>query len=156
MMPEGIETRGRLIVLYDGLCGMCDWLVQYLLRHDKKDALRFAAQQSQAAQQILARHAPEPSDLETICVIERYDSPRERVLISSDAALRIASALGGVWTLARVTRVLPRFARDAGYDFVARNRFRICGRRMECRIPAIGDQHKFLDSASAEARNRSS
>lgn len=156
MMPGGLERPDRLIVLYDGLCGMCDGLVQFLLRQDKKDALRFAAQQSEVAQLILARHAPDPTDMETICVIERYNSPRERVFTKSDAALRIASGLGGVWTLARVTRVLPRFVRDAGYDLVAHNRFWICGRRTECRIPAIEDQHKFLDSAPYAARSRSS
>ena len=112
-MPEGVETQNRLIVLYDGLCGMCDGVVQFLLRHDKKDAFRYAAQQSEVAQRILARHAPDPPDMETICVIESYDSPRERVLVRSDAVLRIASTLGGVWGLARVTGLLPRFVRDA-------------------------------------------
>jgi predicted DCC family thiol-disulfide oxidoreductase YuxK len=156
MTPGGVETHDRLIVLYDGLCGMCDGVVQFLLRHDKKDAFRFAAQQNQVAEQILDRHDLDRTDMETICVIESHGSPQERVLIKSDAALRIASGLGGVWTLARIGRALPRFVRDASYDLVARNRFRICGRRMECRIPTAEDQRKFLDSAPSDARGRSS
>jgi predicted DCC family thiol-disulfide oxidoreductase YuxK len=77
-------------------------------------------------------------------VIENYDSPLERVYTKSDAALRIAKGLAGTWTLALVTYILPRFLRDAGYDVIAHNRYKICGRRTECRVPTSDDQHKFL------------
>ena len=133
---------------------MCDGVVQFLLRHDKKDTFRFAPQQGEAARQILGRHALDSATefattalatLETICVIENYNSPQELVYTKSDAALRIADGLGGIWTLARPARLLPRFFRDACYDLVARNRYRIFGRRTECRIPAGDDRHKFLE-----------
>jgi len=145
MTPLAAETDVRRIVLYDGLCGMCDGVVQFLLRHDKKDTFRFAPQQGEAARQILERHALDTATLETICVIENYNSPQELVYTKSDAALRIADGLGGIWTLARPARLLPRSFRDACYDLVARNRYRIFGRRTECRIPAAAEKHKFLE-----------
>lgn len=144
MTPPPEAPDHRSIVLYDGLCGMCDGVVQFLLQHDRKDAFRFAPQQGAVAQQMLTRHCLDPATMETICVIEHYDSPRESVSTKSDAALRIARGLGGAWTLALAALVLPRFFRDACYDLVARNRFRIFGRRTECRVPDPADQHKFL------------
>jgi predicted DCC family thiol-disulfide oxidoreductase YuxK len=82
--------------------------------------------------------------METICVIENYNSPQEAVYTRSDAALRIADGLGGIWTLALAARLLPRSFRDACYDLVARNRYRIFGRRTECRLPCEEDKRRFL------------
>jgi predicted DCC family thiol-disulfide oxidoreductase YuxK len=144
MTPRAASADVRRIVLYDGLCGMCDAVVQFLLRHDRKDAFRFAPQQGEAARQVLARHALDSATMETICVIENYNSPQEAVYTRSDAALRIADGLGGIWTLTLAARLLPRSFRDACYDFVARNRYRIFGRITECRLPCEGDQHRFL------------
>jgi predicted DCC family thiol-disulfide oxidoreductase YuxK len=149
MTPRAAAADVRKIILYDGLCGMCDGVVQFLLRHDHKDAFRFAPQQGEAARQVLARHAldsatMDSATMETICVIENYSSPQERVYTRSDAALRIADGLGGIWTLTLAARLLPRCFRDACYDFVARNRYRIFGRRTECRLPGEEDKHRFL------------
>jgi len=144
MTPRAASADVRRIVLYDGLCGMCDAVVQFLLRHDHKDTFRFAPQQGEAARQVLARHALDAATMETICVIENYNSPQEGVYTRSDAALRIADGLGGIWTLTLAARLLPRSFRDACYDFVARNRYRIFGRREECRLPCAEDKHRFL------------
>ncbi len=144
MTPRAASSDVRSVVLYDGLCGMCDAVVQLLLRHDHKDAFRFAPQQGEAARQVLARHALDSATMETICVIENYNSPQEAVYTRSDAALRIADGLGGIWTLTLAARLLPRSFRDGCYDFVARNRYRIFGRRTQCRLPAEEDKHRFL------------
>jgi predicted DCC family thiol-disulfide oxidoreductase YuxK len=144
MTPRAASADVRRIVLYDGLCGMCDAVVQFLLRRDRKDAFRFAPQQGEAARQVLARHALDSATMETICVIENYNSPQEAVYTRSDAALLIAEGLGGIWTLTLAARLLPRSFRDACYDFVARNRYRIFGRRTECRLPCEEDKHRFL------------
>jgi predicted DCC family thiol-disulfide oxidoreductase YuxK len=134
----------RPIVLYDGLCGMCDGVVQFLLRHDKRDLFRFAPQQSEFAQRVLPRHALDAGTIETICLIENGDSPAERVLTKSDATLRIAQQLGGIWQVLLLAKLLPHALRDVAYDFVARNRYRVFGRRTECRLPSAEDQHRFL------------
>ena len=138
------------IVLYDGLCGLCDGVVQFLLRRDKKDIFRFAAQQSEFAQEILRRHGLAPASAgtansDTICVVEGYGSPSELVFIKSEATLRIADSLGGLWRVAAaLAGILPRRLADRCYDMVARNRFRIFGRRKQCRVLSAGDRQKFL------------
>lgn len=141
--PE-TPTPVRRIVLYDGLCGMCDAVVQFLLRHDSKRVFLFAAQQGQTAHKLLQRHGVDPAAAQTIFLIENYDSPQEEVLSKSDAALSIARALGGLWTLALVARLLPRSIRDACYDWIARNRYKFFGRRTACRIPDAEVQHRFI------------
>ena len=133
-----------MIVLYDGLCGLCDGVVQFLLRHDSKDVFRFAPQQSNFAQQILTRHGFDATTIETICLIENYGQPSEQVLTKSAATLRIAEGLGGIGNAARIANILPPPLRDAAYDWIARNRFRFFGRRTECRLASPAEQHKFL------------
>jgi predicted DCC family thiol-disulfide oxidoreductase YuxK len=144
MTQQTTSPEDHPIVIYDGLCGMCDGVVQFLLQHDKSDAFRFAAKQSEFAQRALARHELDARTVETICLIENCDSPAERVLTKSDATLRIAEVLGGIWNVLLVAKLLPHSLRDAAYDLVARNRYRIFGRRTECRLPSAEDQHKFL------------
>ncbi len=139
-----VSPENQRVVLYDGLCGLCDGVVQFLLRHDKKDAFRFAPQQGEVAQQILTRHALDAGKMETICVIENYNSTKEQVYTKSDATLRIAEGLGGIWKMVRVAGLFPRSLRDGCYDLIARNRYRVFGKRAECRLPTPEDQHKFL------------
>jgi len=144
-MPLETDSRqDRLIVLYDGLCGLCDGVVQFLLRHDTKDLFRFAPQQSEFAQQILARHGVDAKATDTISLIEHHGMATERVLTKSDATLRIAEGLGGIWHVAQIAKILPHSVRDAAYDCIARNRYRIFGRRAECRLVSDAEQHKFL------------
>jgi predicted DCC family thiol-disulfide oxidoreductase YuxK len=137
-------AENRPIVLYDGLCGLCDGVVQFLLRHDRKDVFRFAAQQSDFAQQILMRHGQGTNGADSIRVIENYGSPTEKILIKSEATLRIAERLGGIWKLALIAHIMPHWLRDACYDWIARNRYKIFGKRNACRIPTANDRHKFL------------
>jgi len=143
-MPPPASHAHHLIVLYDGLCGLCDGVVQFLLLHDTKDVFRFAPQQSEFARQILACHGADATASETIYLIEHYGLAGERILTKSDATLRIAQGLGGIWQMARVTKVLPLYIRDAAYDCIARNRYRIFGRRTECRLVTTEQQYKFL------------
>lgn len=144
MPSEPSLHEDQMIVLYDGLCGLCDSVVQFLLRHDTKDVFRFAPQQSDFAQQILTRHGFDATAIETICLIENYKQPSEQVLTKSAATLRIAEGLGGIWNAAQVAKLLPHPLRDAAYDWVARNRFRFFGRRTECRLASPTEQHKFV------------
>ena len=152
MQTEPLKVHS--IVLYDGLCGLCDGVVQFLLRRDKKDIFRFAAQQSEFAQEILRRHgltsaSAGAANSDTICVVEGYGSPAEHVFIKSEATLRITRRLGGLWRVAGVlVGILPRRLADRCYDMVARNRFRIFGRREQCRVPGAGDRQKFLGLVS--------
>ena len=133
------------IVVYDGVCGLCNRWVQFLLKHDKRDRLRYAALQSEFAASILRRHGLDPDDLDTVCVVLNYGGDAERVLTRSDAVLHLGRELGGVWKIGSWARVLPRWIRDPFYRLVAKNRYRVFGKFDTCMLPEPGHRGKFLD-----------
>ena len=134
------------IILYDGVCGLCNRLVQFLLKHDKRNRLRFASLQSDFAAKALQRHGIDPKDLDTMHVIENYEQPDERVLQRSDAILRAGRELGGFWgASAVVAKLVPRTLRDLVYRFVARNRYRVFGKYDSCMLPDPNQRSRFLD-----------
>lgn len=134
------------IVLYDGVCGLCNRSVQFLLKHDKQARFRFASLQSDFAEKVLGRHGLDPKDLDTVHVVENYDHPGERVLQRSDAILRAGRELGGFWSAASsVARIVPRPLRDLVYRFVATNRYRVFGKYDTCMLPDPNQRSRFLD-----------
>jgi predicted DCC family thiol-disulfide oxidoreductase YuxK len=144
------------ILLYDGVCGLCNRLVQFILRHDRKAVFRFAALQSPLASRVLARHGADANDLDTVYVIQNYDTDAasasqshapEALLVRSSAIVFIFSQLGGLWSFAgAVLSVLPLPLRDWGYNRVARNRYRIFGRYNTCPLPSAETRSRFLDT----------
>lgn len=136
----------QLIVFYDGICGLCNRLVQFLLKRDRQDRLRFASLQSDFASRVLSRHGIDPKDLDTVHVVEHYQQSNERVLDRSDAILRAGRELGGIWKLvASIGRIVPRGVRDLFYRFVANNRYRVFGKYETCMLPQPKHRAKFLD-----------
>ena len=136
----------NLIVFYDGVCGLCNRLVQFLLKRDKQDKLRFASLQSDFAATVLARHGIDPKDLDTLHVVENFEQSNERALNRSDAILRAARELGGVWSVAAMLgKIVPKPLRDLFYKFVATNRYKVFGKYDTCMLPEPGHRAKFLD-----------
>lgn len=136
---------GYLIIFYDGVCALCNRLVQFLIKRDKRTRLRFASLQSDFAEQVLKRHGIDPKNLDTVHVVINYDRPEERVLNRSDAILRACSELEGPWSvLATITRIIPRVLRDLIYRFVAEHRYRVFGNYETCMLPDPEQQHRFL------------
>ena len=134
------------IILYDGVCGLCNRLVQFLLKHDREGRLRFASLQSDFADKVLSRHGLNAKDLDTVHVVENYDQPDERVLQRSDAVLRAGRELGGFWgASSAIGRVVPRPLRDLVYRLVATNRYRMFGKYDSCMLPDVNQRSKFLD-----------
>ena len=139
-------TGANPIVLYDGVCGLCNRMVQFLLKHDKGGRLRFASLQSDFADKVLRRHRFDAKDLDTVHVVENYDQPNERVLQRSDAILRAGRELGGFWTASSsVARIVPRPLRDLVYRLVATNRYRVFGKYESCMLPDPNQRSRFLD-----------
>ena len=135
------------VLLYDGTCGFCADSVQLVLRHDRRQTLRFASLQGAFGREVRARH-PELSRADTVAWLEPAASGHpERLLLRSDAALRVAGYLGGWFHLTRVAAVLPRRLRDAAYDLVARHRHQLSGDGPSCLVPAPEERGRFLDSA---------
>jgi len=139
------------ILLYDGVCGLCNRLVQFVLQRDRSEVFRFASLQSPFAARILARHNASPADLDTVYVVTNHDpakedQPEESVLLRSDAVLFIFKRLGGIWgPTASILRAVPGPVRDWAYQVVARNRYRIFGRYETCPLPDARHRHLFLD-----------
>lgn len=131
---------GLTVVLFDGVCNLCNGAVQFLLRRDRRRRLRFASLQSAAGQAVLRQHCPTADTLETIVVIEG-----DRVRFRSAAALLLARRLPWPWPLLTVFVICPRPLRDALYAVVARNRYRWFGRRESCMLPGPETADRFLD-----------
>lgn len=139
------KTEANPIVLYDGVCGLCNRLNQFLIKRDKDDRFRFASLQSEFAKVVLRRHGADPLDLDTVYVVIDNDQPTERLLARSDAILYLLKQLDGLWKLAGLGRVLPKILRDGIYKVVARNRYRVFGKHESCFLPEPKHRAKFLD-----------
>lgn len=134
------------IVLYDGVCGLCNRGVQFLLKRDKHGRLQFASLQSDFAAKVLGRHALDPNDLDTVYVVMNHAQPDEKVLDRSDAVLRAWHELGGAWKLlSSISSIIPRGFRDVVYRFVATNRYHVFGKSETCMLPDPGQRSRFLD-----------
>ena len=131
------------LILYDGVCGLCNSLVRFVLRHDKKKIFKFAALQGQSAQAILRRHGENPEALDTMYVVLNSG---ERLLSRSEAALFIWRELGGVWgVLAAVFGIFPAVLRNWIYRLIASNRYRVFGRYESCPLPDPRVRERFLE-----------
>ena len=129
----------QAIILFDGVCNLCNGAVNFVIDHDPDAYFRFGALQSDAAQPILAKHGLEEKALDSIVLIEGG-----RVFRKSTAALRIARHLTGAWPLLYALLVIPRPLRDVVYDWIATNRYDWFGKRDQCRIPTPDLQARFL------------
>ena len=139
-----LEADPRPVILFDGVCNLCNSAVQWVIEHDKDRRFYFASLQSDAARR----------ELEKVLGLDEIDAlPDSIVLLDSDgvhtrsaAALRIARGLGRPFVLLRLGVVLPRPLRDAIYDLIARNRYRWFGRRDTCMTPTPDIAARFLDA----------
>ena len=140
------EEPPRTVVCYDGVCGLCNRFVAFLLRRDRARRLRFATLQGAIARQLLSTHGVDPSDLDTIYVVGDWQLPSEHVLARSAAVLHAIGQLDSPWpALARAASVAPRPLADLVYRSVAAVRYRLFGRFDRCPVPPSGWQRSFLD-----------
>ena len=136
---------GHPVLLYDSVCGLCNRLVQFTLRHDRRRIFRFAPLQGELAQRLLTSHGAAVSPLDSVYVVVATRDEEEALLARSAAVIYLLRVLNGRWrVLAGVYGVLPRVARDMLYDFVARNRYRVFGKLKACPVPPPGLRERFL------------
>jgi predicted DCC family thiol-disulfide oxidoreductase YuxK len=131
-------------VLYDGVCGLCNRLVRFLLRFDRRDRFRFAPLQSEFSAAALRKHGIDPADLNSVTLIGDYGLGSERAYSKSDAIVFASRELGGIWRLGRLGAMLPKTFRDRVYELVARNRYRMFGRYQSCPVPKPEERAKFI------------
>jgi len=137
---------GRLLVLFDGNCGLCNRSVRWLLRRDRNDRLRFTPSSSPTGADAMAKHGLDPASTPgSVMVVEVAGTPAERLVSHSDAVLMLLAQLPAPWpALAALGRLIPRALRDVAYRAVARWRYRIWGRLETCPIPTAEERRRFL------------
>lgn len=128
------------IIVFDGVCALCNGWVDFLLARDRRQRYRFAAMQSPAGRRLLAEHGLDPDDPASFLLLDRQGAH-----VDTDAILRVLAGLGGAWRVAGLGRWLPRAPRDRLYRLVARHRYRLFGRRQACRLPDPALAHRFLE-----------
>jgi predicted DCC family thiol-disulfide oxidoreductase YuxK len=132
--------KDKKIVLFDGQCNLCDSLVQYLIKHDrKKDILRFASLQSELGIKILRHIGVDPDKIESIILYE----PGTSFYNKAEAVIQISKSLGGI-NAASLFRIVPRFLRNSVYDHIAKNRYKWFGKKEHCMVPTPEILSKFL------------
>jgi predicted DCC family thiol-disulfide oxidoreductase YuxK len=133
------------ILLYDGVCGLCNRMVQFVLRGDREGTFRFAALQSGFAARILARHGIQAGELDTVYVVVNFELAEERVLSRSDAVIFVLKRVGIGRFIGPLLQCVPRPLREWGYGVVARNRYRMFGPFDSCVLPSEENRTRFLD-----------
>lgn len=131
------------LVFYDGRCGFCDKVVQFLLRRDRKKVFVFAPLQGTTAAKILQDLPPSLKTIDSLILVENYQTPEQKFYLLGKGAFRICWLLGGMWRLLGWVSFLPSFLYDWGYRIVARNRHRIFPND-SCVIPNPADKDRFL------------
>lgn len=135
----GESAEGHPVILFDGICTLCNWVVQFIIPRDPNGTFRFASLQSDAGSRLLSECGLPTDNMDTLVLVEDGDC-----YTKSDAALRIASHLGGAYRLLTPFRAVPRFVRDAVYDVVAEHRYQWFGRKDQCTIPSPDARSRFL------------
>ena len=137
--PGSIDTSGKIVVLFDGVCNLCNGTVQFIIKRDPSSRFLFASLQSDYGQSQLLKLGLDPTQLHSIITLADGKF-HER----SDAALKIASGLTQPWPLMGVFKIVPRFLRDAVYNLIAKNRYKMFGKQESCMIPTPDMKAKFL------------
>lgn len=137
--PRALTDPDKIVILFDGVCNLCNGAVQFIVNRDSDSFFRFASLQSSFGAAQLTRFGLNPNALHSIMVIE-HDILYQR----SDAILKIAAHLNG-WRFLRIFRILPPFIRDGVYNLIASNRYRMFGKKDSCMIPTPALKARFLE-----------
>ena len=133
--------QNKKIILFDGVCNLCDTAVQFVIEHDKKDQFRFVALQSELGQQILKHIGINPANIDSVILYQ----PGIAYYYKSAAAIEIARSLGGFLHFGTIFKLIPTGIRNQLYDYVAKNRYKWYGKKETCLIPTEEQKVKFLE-----------
>ncbi|MBI3737348.1 DUF393 domain-containing protein [Candidatus Sumerlaeota bacterium] len=137
MIADPVTSSERPIIFFDGVCGLCNRFVDFVIRRDNKQIFKFAPLQGETARQ-LPPVSVKPDEWSMILLDEHGTH------LGAEAAIEILRRLGGVWKAATIARFMPFSVRNWGYRLIARNRYRWFGRREVCRIPSPPETERFL------------
>lgn len=135
-----IEAKSQTqVIVFDGVCVVCSRWVQFVLKHDHRHLFKFASMQSHAGRLLLSQHGLNPDDPNSLLLVSE-----QRAHTDTDAIICIVTQFGGLWRLVGLSRVIPRVLRDAGYRYLARNRYRWFGKSSACMVPSVQIADRFL------------
>ena len=126
------------LILFDGICNLCTGWVLFLIRWDKKNKFRFASLQSESGRSRLIVGGLPVDAMDTVIYIRE-----EQYFYESTAVLEILNDLGGIWKMMNIFRLIPKKIRDTIYRYIARNRYRIFGKRSSCMLPTSEIEKRF-------------
>jgi len=133
-----VQDPERPVLFFDGECNLCNSTVQFVIRHDRKKQFLFAPLQSEAGKHMLKELLASVGE-DTFLLFYRG-----KYYVRSGAALRVCKLLGSLWSLLYAAIIIPRFIRDAVYDFISRNRYKWFGKSAECMLPTPELKERFL------------
>jgi predicted DCC family thiol-disulfide oxidoreductase YuxK len=134
------DTNAKSIILFDGVCNLCNGFVQFIIKHDKAGRFVFGMLQSEHAAKMLADYNYNNKKMKSVILIEDG-----KIFSQSTAALRIVKKLDGGWKLFYAFIIFPAFLRDGVYAFIAKYRYSVFGRTDSCMIPTADLKKKFID-----------
>lgn len=141
---SGLSPPASAVIVFDGVCVLCNGWVHFLLRRDHRQRYRFAAMQGESGRGLLVAHGLDPDDPASFLLIEYDTGASARISTDTDAIRRVLMGLGGMWRIAALSALLPRRLRDPLYRLLARNRYRLFGRHDACLMPDPAQAHRFL------------
>lgn len=131
--------NNKLIILFDGVCNLCNSSVNFIIKHDAKEQFLFASLQSDAAKEILLQFSTKKLTLDSIILIDG-----KNIYEKSSAALQISKHLNGGYKLLYGFIIIPKFIRDWLYNIIAENRYKWFGKKEKCMIPTSEIRNRFL------------
>jgi predicted DCC family thiol-disulfide oxidoreductase YuxK len=140
-----ISPRGEHLVLYDGGCGLCNRLNNFVLPRDTRSIFDFASLQSAVGRSVLQRFGRNPEDLNTFYLVTNYRSESPALLSKAGAALFVMKKLGDPWRWFGLLGVFPGALLDRAYDLIVRYRYRLFGRYESCLMPSAEYRKRFID-----------
>jgi len=132
--------ENKKIILFDGVCNLCDSSIQFIIRHDKNDIFRFVALQSDLGLEIIKHIGVDVAKTDSIILYE----PGNAYYYKAEAALKISKELGGIYSVISWFSILPKGLTNSVYDYIAKNRYRWYGKKDACMIPTRELKAKFL------------
>lgn len=131
--------NSKPIILFDGICNLCDGVVQFVIKHDPENQFLFASLQSEAGQRLLKQYKLPVENFNSFILIQD-----EKVYSKSTGALKVARQIKGVWSWLYIFIIIPAFIRDAVYSWIAQNRYKWFGKKEACMIPTPELKARFL------------
>jgi predicted DCC family thiol-disulfide oxidoreductase YuxK len=135
-----VNSMQHPVILYDGVCNLCNGIVQFVIKRDKKQLFKFASLQSAFGEAVLQKHHLSGTGFNSFILLQNG-----KVYTKSTGALMVAGQLSGAWSLLGLFRIIPSFIRDRFYDIIAKNRYKWFGKEDTCTVPSPELKIRFFD-----------